>query len=472
MRASTDSPFAAAIAMNRFGLGARPSQRTPADPAGWLLDQLGRHDPAPATLADAPRTADLAARLAAYLQALRSGQEAASPSQMAAFRQMAREGYGSSVAARVAAAVATDTPFPERLVHFWANHFAVSADKVQTIGLAGPHEFEAIRPNILGSFEQLLLASTRHAAMLLYLDQAQSIGPDSPLGLAAADRAARRPTVGARRVGLNENLAREILELHTLGVDGGYTQADVTELARALTGWSTGGFVRRPIGIEAPAGQFVFQPAWHQPGPRTLLGRRYAQQGEAQAEAMLKDLARHPATARHVAIKLARHFVADDPPPTLVARLEADFRASGGNLPSLYRTLVAAPEAWAQPLAKFRSPWDWAIACLRAVDARDLAPQRGVGLLNELGQPAWRPGSPAGWGDRAADWAAPDALVRRVEAAARLALLAPAGLDARGLAQRLLPGTLSQSTAQAIDRAEDGRQALALLFVAPEQLRR
>jgi uncharacterized protein (DUF1800 family) len=302
--------------------------------------------------------------------------------------------------------------------------------------------------------------------MLVYLDQAQSIGPDSALGQAARRRNA------PRKPGINENLAREILELHTLGVDTGYTQADVQELAAALSGWSVGGFVRRPIGIEAPDGTFVFQSGWHQPGARTLLGRHYPDGGEGQARAMLADLAVHPATARHLATKLARHFVADVPPPALVDRLAAAHVASGGDLMALYRVLVMAPEVWAIATPKFKTPWEWTISALRGIGARSAPDLRIVAAFNELGQPVWRPGSPAGWDDVAASWAAPDALLRRVELAGRIAALVGDRIDARALAPQLLPGVLSAATAQAIARADRPQQGLALLLASPEFMRR
>jgi uncharacterized protein (DUF1800 family) len=379
-------------------------------------------------------------------------------------RRQYRDNYGAQVRARVISAITTETPFAERLVHFWANHFAVSADKLQTIGLAGTLEFEAIRPHITGKFGDLLMAVETHPAMLLYLDQAQSIGPDSRLGEAARRRNARR------QPGLNENLAREILELHTLGV-GNYGQVDVQELARGLTGFSIGGFVRRPLGIDAPDGAFVFQPGWHQPGDRALLGKTYRQSGLAQPRAMLSDLAVHPATARHLATKLARHFVADAPPKALVDRLAAVHIASGGDLMALYRVLVDAPESWAVATPKFKTPWDWTVSALRATGTRT-ADLRVAVALNELGQPVWRPGSPAGWDDIAASWAAPDALLRRVETAGRLAAVSGGAIDARALAPKILPGVLTPVTTQALARAETGQQALALLLASPEFLRR
>jgi uncharacterized protein (DUF1800 family) len=322
----------------------------------------------------------------------------------------------------------------------------------------------------------MLFAVERHPAMLLYLDQAQSIGPNSE-GAQLAQRFARlRPRAQVQRRGINENLAREILELHTLGVDSGYTQADVTEFARALTGWTVKGLMRGPaqrfIGLEGTPGEFVFASRIHEPGARTIVGRAYRQEGEAQAAAVLRDLAADPRTARHLATKLARHFAADDPPQGLVDRLAKAFLASGGDLPTLYRVLIEAPEVWNPASAKFRTPWDWSVAALRAVGSREIKPEPAAGLLRQLGQDVWKPGSPAGYDDIAQSWAGPDALVRRVEAAERIAGRVPDAIDARQLAPKLLPDGLSAMTGRALARAESPGQGLALLLASPEFLRR
>jgi len=466
---------AAAIAMNRFGLGARPDEAPPADPRGWLTTQFAAFDPRPPVIAAAPGSPAMARQFREYLAQIKVALAGTDKTALQNVRQTLRAGYRDSyvalVNARLGAALTTPAPFAERLVHFWSNHFAVSADKLQTIGLAGTLEFEAIRPHVAGRFGDMLLAVERHPAMLLYLDQAQSIGPNSSAGVHAAQRVDAK-----RKVGLNENLAREGMELHTLGVGGGYTQADVQELARALTGWSVGGFVRRLIGEEAPDGAFVFQARWHEPGARTLLGRRYPDQGADrgidQARAMLADLAVHPATATHLATKLVRHFVADVPPPGLVARLARVHVESGGELPQVYAALVAAPEVWATPLPKFKTPWDWMVSALRGIGARETSETKIVGALGELGQPAWRPGSPAGWDDVAASWAAPDALLRRVEVARTVANAVGSRIDARALGPLLLPGVWSAASAAAVARADTPAQALALMLVAPEFLRR
>ncbi|MEO5493984.1 MAG: DUF1800 domain-containing protein, partial [Sphingomonas sp.] len=448
----------ASIALNRFGLGARPDESIPSDPKGWLKRQLETFEVKPAAFAAVPTRTKVAGELADYLEQQRQMRQqglgrrqsaaAATPPQMAptmtpgtpepgakpddaandplkAARRFVggqvRDDYAAAVGARITAALTSPTPFAERLTHFWANHFAVSADKLQVIGLSGLLEFEAIRPNLTGKFGDMLNAVERHPAMLLYLDQAQSVGPNS-----MAERfAASRPRPGGQKLGLNENLAREIMELHTLGVRTGYTQADVTEFARALTGWTVRGIGRGPAarltGTDGTPGEFVFAERIHEPGERTIVGRKYAEGGEGQAQAVLDALAVSPSTAEHVSIKLARHFAGDTPPPALVARLKASFLKTGGDLPSLYKVLIDSPECWVAGPVKFKSPWEWTVSTGRALGLKQMLPLAAVGLLNQLGQPTWKPGSPAGYDDIAASWAGPDALVRRVEASERFA---------------------------------------------------
>lgn len=483
---------AANIALNRFGLGARGDESPPADPKAWLLGQLASYQPTPPALARAPTRGQVAGELADYLRDQRpalaqlrrtqaaapapgaiAGQGTADDPVKAArqfVRGQVRDNYAALVGARTNAAIESATPFAERLVHFWANHFAVSANKLTVIGMAGLLEFDAIRPNLMGKFGDMLNAVERHPAMLLYLDQAASIGPNSALAEFARRRAPER------KIGLNENLAREIMELHTLGVRTGYTQADVTEFARAMTGWTVAGLSRgslaRAVGNAGLPGDFVFAQPLHEPGARTIIGKRYDQAGVAQAQAVLDDLAVHPATARHIATKLCRHFAGDTPPPAMVARLEAAYRRSDGDLPTVYRALIASPEAWGEPPAKFRTPWEWSIAALRAVGARQVPGRQAVGLHTQLGQPVWRPGSPAGYDDIAPAWAGPDAVLRRVEAAQTIASRAGGAIDARALATRLFPGGTSAATERTLANADSATQALALLLVSPEMMRR
>lgn len=456
----------AAIALNRFGLGARADDLAPAQPRAWLLSQFEHYDEAPASWRALPTTATIARDYVQDRMAMRGAEDSAKKQAQQVVRKDNRNLYLDAVNARAASTLTSPAPFVERLVHFWANHFAVSADKSVVIPYVGAFEAEAIRPHVLGRFEDLLIAVEQHAAMQLYLDQVRSAGPDSPLAQRAA---ARDPD---KKLGLNENLAREILELHTYGVRTGYSQADVTEFARALTGWSIGAFGRGAANDPAEPGSFRFRPELHEPGVRTIMGKRYDQLGEIQAVAILRDLAVAPATARHIATKLARHFVADDPLPALIDQLTRNFQASGGDLPTIYRALVEAPESWATTPAKFKTPWEWLVSSMRGIGMRELGDINVAQVMQQLGQPVWRPGSPAGYDDIAASWAAPDALLRRVEVAQRIASRVDDRLDPRALAPTLLPGALGQATQSAIAGAESQPTGLALLLVSPEFQRR
>ena len=482
-----------AIALNRFGLGARPGEVAPTDPRGWLLAQFARYDPRPPAYAAVLPTPQAIAVLAqAYADrkqdkaavasvAVPMAASAAVPVTASAVAPAmaapapdpfapVRDAWLAGVGARCNAALASDTPFVENLVHFWANHFALSVEKPEVQALVGAYEAEAIRPHVLGRFSDMLYAVERHPAMLLYLDQAQSIGPDSPAaGGGKPETPAGKPKPNApHRAGLNENLAREILELHTLGVRSGYTQADVTEFARALTGWTVAG-IRPNRALDGMAPGTAWSPRLHEPGPRKIMARTYPDSGAQQAGLILADLSVHPATARHIATKLARHFTRDNPSPALVARLQQAFLASGGDLPTVYRALIEAPEPWEAPL-RFRSPWSWGLAAMRACGTQQIDPKQANALFDQIGQPVWKPGSPAGWDDTGASFAAPDALWLRVEAAGRIAGKA-GSLDARALAPALFPGALSDATRVALANAETPAQAMTLLLVAPEMLR-
>jgi uncharacterized protein (DUF1800 family) len=210
----------------------------------------------------------------------------------------------------------------------------------------------------------------------------------------------------------------------------------------------------------------------HEPGARMIVGKRYDQAGVQQARAVLLALAASPATARHLSTKLARHFAGDDPPPALIDRLSKAYLASGGDLPTIYRALIESPEPWAARPLKFKTPWEWTVSASRAVGLKSLEAGPATGLLKQLGQPTWQPGSPAGWDDIAASWAGPDALVRRVEVAQRFGDRAASSVDARALAEKLFPDSLSDATRTAIARAESPAEGLALLLVSPEFVRR
>ncbi len=319
-------------------------------------------------------------------------------------------------------------------------------------GFAGAFEREAIRPHVAGRFVDLLLAAEQHPAMLFYLDQVMSIGPDSRAG----ERFGR---------GINENLGREMLELHTLGVDGGYTQADVEALARILTGWS----IAR---LNAPdPGIFHFYPQIHEPGPKVLLGKTYREDGLAEGEAALRDLANHPATAQHIATKLARHFIADNPPPDAVRRIAAVFRDTGGDLKRVTAAVVHEEAAWKAPFVKVRTPDDLVVSACRVTGFTPQAPMV-VNSLHILDQQPYFAPSPAGWPDLASEWVGPEAVLHRVEWCQIYAACMPDPPDPASLAEAAFGEVLPEETGQAIRRAASRREGVALLLAAPEFQRR
>ena len=462
-----------AIAANRFGLGSRPGELEAIGGNGrdWLRAQL---KDAPPRLGDAQlRTSsdilvealDLRREIRASRQAAATSTDtvAAQTAVLLKVPQLLRPIYMVEATARFKQAVSTDRPFVERLTQFWTNHFAVSVDKSLLLGLAGSLEREAIRPNILGNFSDLLLAVESHPAMLLYLDNHLSVGPDSK----AARNVERRHA--ERKVGINENLARETLELHTLGV-GGYTQADVTSYAEVITGWSIGGEQgRRPQG---EPGKFMFRAELHEPGPKVVLGKRYPDTGYEQGVAVLRDLANNPSTARFIATKLARHFIADDPPRKAVDRIAQAYMTSGGNLPTVYRALIDSPDAWTQQLAKYKTPSDYIVSSFRGLQIPMEKVRAPLATFELLGQRNYGPGSPAGWPDRSADWDGGSALMKRIEWADAVGQKLGNYRDAAELAPQLLGETLTTATRTAIARAASGSQAVTLLLAAPEFMRR
>ena len=364
--------------------------------------------------------------------------------------------FRTEALARLQRAMLVDCGFTERLVVFWSNHFCISASKGELARMwAGAFEREAIRPHVLGRFADMLKAVEQHPAMLFFLDNQQSLGPDSRAGQ-------------NRKRGLNENLAREIMELHTLGVGGGYTQGDVTSLARIITGWT---FAGRKGQLGAP-GSFVFNANAHQPGPQVLLGKTYEANGLAQGEAALADIARHPSTANFVATKFAKHFVADDPPPALVARLRDVFVRTDGDLKALATALVESNEAWQAPLTKMRSPYDFLVASGRLLARVPEDPGFYLNSLNLLGQPLWTPAGPNGFPDTAAAWAAPEGMKLRLDIASQMGARLGPNIDPLDLLEFAAADAASAETRRTIERAESRQQALALLLMSPEIQRR
>ena len=473
-----DANAQAVLALHRFGLGPRAGSiaAMASDPRGALLAELDR--PGAGRISDADLlTSGVAARAAfafqearrAARQAERAAQPATAPGSGAPEMKdqtppasaprpnpgpsLPQQIYLAEAKARIHAALAAEIGFVERLVWFWSNHFCVSADKGNVRQICGAYEREVIRANVLGRFGDMLLAAESHPAMLIYLDNARSIGPDSIAGL-------------RQKRGLNENLAREILELHTLGVRTVYTQDDVTRFANVITGWTVVPFRQDPV----RGGEFEFNPRMHQPGAQTVVGKSYPDGGLEQGRAVLAALARHPATAKHVATKLARHFVADEPPPALVDRLAKRFLATQGDLKEMAKALVAAPESWETPRAKLKRPGEWVVAALRAVGVTPAEIGPVMQAHNLLGEPLWRPSAPKGFADESAPWL--DGLAQRLDIANQFARRLGADADPRQVFEEVLAPLASAETRQAITRAESRPQALALLFMAPEFQRR
>ena len=446
------------IAANRFGLGARPGEldEIARDPRVWIASQISGVHEIPAALRDMPPSHDT---LKTIHEARMQGSQALRSMARRNFRQiMFRE-----INARARAMIQSRQSFRERMVLFWANHFTVSATRSTVGPVSGAYEREAIRPYIFGHFEDMLLATARHPAMLTYLANARSIGPNSRTG----ERTGR---------GLNENLAREILELHTLGVNGGYTQNDVTEFANILTGWSHGGLrKRRSDQSFGPVhGKFEFRDCAHEPGSKLLLGKRYSENGEQEGIDALKGLARHSSTAKSIATKLARHFIADDPPADTVRRLERVFRESGGHLGAVSRELIRLDAVWKEPLAKVKTPYELVISTMRAVDVNldELRPRAILGSLQQMGHVPFRAPSPKGWPDRAQDWISPESLLRRIDWLRSASALLPRTLQPNLVAEQTIAPVMAPRTQEMIDAAPSGEEALAMIFASPEFQRR
>jgi uncharacterized protein (DUF1800 family) len=357
--------------------------------------------------------------------------------------------------ARMRRAIEARAGIVERLVAFWSNHFCISANKSGlTRALAGAFEREAIRPYVLGRFADMVMAVESHPAMLDYLDNVQSIGPDSEAGLRS-------------KRGLNENLGREIMELHTLGV-GNYHQADVTNLARILTGWTY-------VGAQAKngvPGAFIFNAHAHEPGTEMLLGKAYAEAGRAQGEAALTDIVRKPQTARFIATKFARHFIADAPDAALIAQLANVFMATDGDLKALTLALINDPRAFATSATKMRTPYEFLIAVDRATGHVPDEPGQILGPLNAMGMPLWAPPGPNGFPDTSAAWASPEGMKLRLDYASNIADHMRDPPNPSEVLDALCGPAASPETRQTVARAASKRQGMALLFMSPEFQRR
>jgi uncharacterized protein (DUF1800 family) len=500
---SSSAKAEATLALNRFGMGPRPGSiaAIEADPRGALIAELERPYAALAassalpsstkafrTVADAnawrqaratlakreqeakrKQMADASAMAPPAMMAEGAGQASKEPAskeppnkeqdgkEMAekaaadAVPDPGRPIYLQEVKVRTEAALNADIGLTERLVWFWSNHFCISADKIQS--MSGAYEREAIRPHVLGRFVDMLLAAEGHPAMLFYLDNTISMGANSTAGI-------------NRSRGLNENLARETLELHTLGVRSGYTQDDVISFANVLTGWTW-----VPAGDDPEhGGEFTFNPRLHEPGAKTVLGKVYEDSEAEQGRAVLRDLAAHPATATHIAGKLARHFVADVPPPALVETMAKVFRDTGGDLKEVTKAMVSSPESWTGPATKLKLPGEWTVGMVRAAGITQSDPMRFTAGQTLLGERLWRPPSPKGYPDDEATWI--DGMGRRLDIANNFSERVADKVDPQDVIENVLGSCVSPEVKEAVGRAESRQQALALLFMSAEFQRR
>jgi uncharacterized protein (DUF1800 family) len=436
----------AALAFSRFGLGRRKDEPVPGDARAWLRAQLQGPDTAPSEgLLDSGQALELSAAFGRAAKAHKGDPTAPDPAPQ---REALHEHTVAEQAAFTANALTTAAPFRERLVWFWFNHFTIAARERPTAAVMGPYIREAIRPHVTGTFTDMLLAVMHHPGMLTYLDQVGSVGPNSPAG----QRSKR---------GLNENLARECLELHTVSPASFYTQTDVTSFAKVLTGWS--------VQLDKPPHAFIYRPQAHEPGPQVVMGVTWPD-GEQGGLQLLTWLATHPSTYQHLATKLVRHFVADDPPPADVAHIAGVLRHTGGDLGAASAALIDLPGAWV-PGTKFRTPAEYVVATMRAVGAHPEAEPHMLDMISNLGQPLFRAPFPIGWPDRAADWAGPEAVLQRADFAYQFAGRITDQEPAE-VAQATLGPLLHADTLAEIRGAGARRDGFTLLFASPEFQRR
>lgn len=458
-------------AANHFGLGSsqRDLDAIGEDPVGWVMDQLDQ----PAVLPDIPQSSEYLTRYQSEQRSRRTVQrsargvpvnqdDAAAKLQLMQreSRQRTQQSVRHDLGVRLRHAITTDAPVAERLVLFWSNHFTVS-QRPPIAAACCAFENEAVRSAINGHFSTMLQNVIQHPVMLVYLDNAQSIGPNS--------------RVGQRRdAGLNENLAREILELHTLGVDGGYTQADVTSLAKIITGWTVGRPEMRRR-VDVTPGEFAFVSQMHEPGSHTVLGKRYKADGVEQGVQVLKDIAAHPATADFIAGKLVRHFVADEPSDEDVRKVANVFRQTDGHLPSVHRAVFALKRAWEPPERKLKTPYELLVSTFRGLDVLQRGGQRaparfadfGINALRTMNHMPFTAPSPAGWPDDASHWGAPSALKQRIEWGVAVGRRLGNEISALDILPSIIHPDDHPRIALSIERAESPAQGLGLLLASP-----
>jgi uncharacterized protein (DUF1800 family) len=467
------------IAANRFGLGPLPLELSVIDknPRAWLKRQIVVEQKTPPLLQNLPSVAEIMRIYVRNRQQGNRGQgnrqgncqgenrQGENRGSGMSFRQQQGRDYRNSIYARTLNVLQSSQPFAERMVSFWSNHFTVSNASRKIIGpIAVAYETDTIRPHIFGNFKDMLRAAIHHPTMLLYLGNHISMGPNSSGVLNPRGGGRGR----ARVRGLNENLAREIMELHTLGVNGGYTQKDVTEFAKVITGWSFGG---RGGGPEGPHG-FRFKRWYHEPGPKTVLGHVFDGGGEDEGIDALKMMAHHPATAKFIATKLVRHFVSDKPPASAIAKIERVFNESKGNLAKVSEALIDLEEAWKSPFSKTKQPYELVLSTYRALDIGEPNKNDILKSLGELHQFPFKASSPAGWSDLSEDWLTPESLMRRIEWTRALAAKLPRSVKAEELFADTIGSVASKQTTFWVKAAPSSEEAIALILASPEFQRR
>ncbi len=450
------SKFDSYIAFTRFGNGASPelAKLSEVGTQTWLISQLTKYEIL------APKLTSEQALTNIFLYRKEKRRVDQSPDTNEA-QQTLKETRRSLLTRShqlteqvLLQSIHTEQPIQARLLDFFSNHFSVSNSNFNMRSIAPTLEVEAIAPHLDGFFSDMLVSVTKHPAMLYYLNNENSIGANSKIGL-------RRKTRG-----INENLGREILELHTLGVNSGYSQKDVQALSKGLTGWTIGGKKQgEHIG-------FMFRANAHEPDEQTLLGVRYPEarrNSPQQAIDMLIDLAQNKKTAMHLSYKLAKHFISDNPPQKLVQAMSASWMKSKGHIPTVMKALIEHPESWSVNAQKFKTPREFVISICRASQLGNIKPEL-VKTLEILGQAPFSSGSPAGFSDNAKDWASASSIMNRIEWAEHIA--GQVKLPPIEVAKIALGNLLQVNTEKQIARAESKRQSLAMLFMSPEFLRR
>ena len=449
------------IAVNRFGYGARGDEleRAKKDPQQWIKSQL-----IPISFATSfPHSNEVFIENAKYQKQKKQlkkqqkdpQKQSTSQSMNKMTKMFPRTTLTSMSADTLNQAISSSNSVSWRLLDFFSNHFSVSANGRLMVGLSATLEREAIAPNMLGNFEDMLMAVEQHPAMLIYLNNEKSFGPNSKIAKKHKKQ----------KIGLNENLAREIMELHTLGVDGGYSQLDVIELAKGITGWS----VKSPK-KDGGTG-FIFRDWGHEPGTRSLFGKKYSQRGIAQGQQMLRDLAMNPATAKYVCAKLAHHFVSPNPSAALLNEMEATWMKTQGNIKQVMFSLFDADDAWLDTAQKFKTPREFVISSYRALAPKKINDKALLFSLINLGQQPFNAGSPAGFSDDESDWLGASALMARIDWSSMMSAYRN-GINAEKMLKLAFGESVSQHTYQTVMRAESRQQAMTLLLMSPEFQRR